>query len=274
MQREDVVARIRGVRSSRRSATFASVTPSRPIISSSVGSVVGNCGQATISRAHHGQEGMGAARIGGIAEAEATACGGRRARSSASRPRRGPRALRRRPRGSARRRAPSAARSSAASAWATPSCHFTWSQVWMPTSKPASRTRAQHVGAALADVGTGQQRPVEQGADAVVGDAPRCGPPCRMNPGRSARLIARPVWSGPRLKRKVAPGAVALEHLDQARNALARAATGVDVDLEGELHGRSHDRRTADDDAGACAPRERFYDLMELSPAQLPCAAR
>jgi hypothetical protein len=31
---------------------------------------------------------------------------------------------------------------------------------------------------------------------------------------------------------------MALEDLDQAGNALARAAVGIDVDLEGEFHGR------------------------------------
>ena len=67
--------------------------------------------------------------------------------------------------------------------------------------------------------------------------APRCATPCPKKPGRNTRRIARPVWSGPRLNRKVAPAPARFSALDQRRHALARAAQRVDVDLQRELHG-------------------------------------
>ena len=65
--------------------------------------------------------------------------------------------------------------------------------------------------------------------------APRCAAPCRKARPEHAR-IARPVWSGPRLNRKVAPAPWRLSRLDQPRHAFARAAQGVDVDLQRQLH--------------------------------------
>src|SRR6516164_6824547 len=99
-----------------------------------------------------------------------------------------------------------------------------------------------------------------------------------MNPGRSARLIARPVWSGPRLKRNVAPAPWRCR-MSVRRGTPSRVPRSVSTSIlsasffkEGlDLDPQERDSPTPYDliggDGGVKALVERFYDQMELDPA-------
>src|SRR6185369_9945670 len=92
------------------------------------------------------------------------------------------------------------------------------------------------IDAAPADVGTGKRRAVEERLHAVVRDHGRA-PDLVDEPG-TQRPLDRPARViGTQAEEEGRARAVALEHFDQAWDALAGATVGVDVDLEGELQG-------------------------------------
>jgi len=74
----------------------------------------------------------------------------------------------------------------------------------MPDFEPSSRAPRMIPAQRLPMSGPGRSGAVEQGFDAVMFQH-RGARHFFMKPGRNTRPIARPVWSGPRLNRKVAP---------------------------------------------------------------------
>src|SRR5450830_1224794 len=135
---------------------------------------------------------------------------------------------------------------------------------------------AHDLGAALADVGAGQQRAVEQGLEAVV--LQHRGARHLFHETRTER--ARDCAPGvvrPEAEQKGGAGVVLFQHLDQPRHAFARAAVGVDVDFESEFHWRrclfaerdvARTRQaTSSCNAGACAdggPSARILDCARM----------
>ena len=155
-------------------------------------------------RVVHRHEGVRAARSPSSSRTRSAACAARRARSSASRPRRAPAAPRRRRRGSAGARAPSGSRSRPRrrrrrrpATSRGPRCGC----------RPRSPRRARRAGWSRSACRCPGRAAASRRAACAGRSARgrRCAPPCRGSRGGSTRVMARPVWSGPRLKRNVAP---------------------------------------------------------------------
>src|SRR5690349_6515035 len=98
-----------------------------------------------------------------------------------------------------------------------------------------------------------------------------------MNPGRSARLIARPVWSGPRLKRNVAPapwrcsistrrGTPSRVPRKVSTSILSASFMLQNVAMQIQERNASTPYELIGGEEGVRALVERFYDLMELEP--------
>src|SRR5258706_10552684 len=97
---------------------------------------------------------------------------------------------------------------------------------------------AHHAGAAAPDVGTGEERSVEQRRQSVVRQ--NRGARCLADEAaaedaldRAARVIR------PEAEEKSGAGAVLVQQLDQARYPSSGAAVGIDVDFESQLHSTS-----------------------------------
>ena len=135
-------------------------------------------------------------------------------------------------------RAPSRRRSSISALviFGRRSCQSTWSHAWMPTACPAaaaSRIRAT-VSLPPADVGRGEERPVEHRAKAVGRRrARREDLPDEALPEDPLDRLAARVGSEREEERRL--DAVLFEEVDEPRHALERPAVRVDVDLEGEF---------------------------------------
>src|SRR4051812_1370994 len=97
-----------------------------------------------------------------------------------------------------------------------------------------------------------------------------------MKPGRIARLIARPVWSGPRLKRKVAPASLARSSSSsfgtpsRVPRKVSTSILSASNTIGDFLEPQDRDSPTPYDllggDAGVRALVDRFYDLMDFEP--------
>ena len=110
----------------------------------------------------------------------------------------------------------------------------------MPHSWPARARQRIGSAATLPMSGAGQEQAVQQRAQAVVLETTDVRETLDRKPGRKTRRSAQPVWSGPRLKRKVARTFGALEQAKQPRHAFLRAAQRVDVDLQCDMRHGGH----------------------------------
>src|SRR5258706_13396118 len=112
------------------------------------------------------------------------------------------------------------------------------SDVWSSDFCPGVPPLAHHAGAAAPDVGTGEERSVEQRRQSVVRQ--NRGARCLADEAaaedaldRAARVIR------PEAEEKSGAGAVLFQQLDQARYPSSGAAVGIDVDFESQLHSTS-----------------------------------
>src|SRR5262249_2367579 len=122
--------------------------------------------------------------------------------------------------------------------------------------------------AAPPDVGPGQQRAVEQGAQAVVRQH-RGARHLGEEPAPEGALDRSPGVVRSQAEEERRARAVLLEQLNEPRHALARPVVGVDVDLERELHSRIRST-THSTSRAASATWVRYASKISLSASRMP----
>src|SRR6185436_5130339 len=126
------------------------------------------------------------------------------------------------------------------------------------------KSRGLRCCAAPADVGPGQERAIEQRAQAVVPQhrSPR---DFRKEAFPEDPFHGPPGVVGPQTEEEGGAGAVALEQLDQAGHAVAGSAPGVDVHLQRQLHTTRW---------RASAISVRYASKMRRSASRMPTRGR